>query len=269
MVVLGVGKNMVRSIRFWCLAFDIAQTSKGNAYSLTDFGNALLGPKGHDPFLEDIRTLWLLHWKLSSQINSPLLAWDYLLNRWHQPELRADAVLVVLAQEAEKSSDTISRVTLEQHFQSFIHTYVATRGPKGEVQEENLDSPFIDLELVLRSGFREIDRPAGKREPVYVFRRERKPEITPELFLYCLCDFWEKRHGSEQTLPLSEIANGHGSPGQLFKLPEDDVRERAENLHRQTGGLLSYSDSALLQQIRKQREPILSKLLGGIYMHRS
>jgi hypothetical protein len=41
-----------------------APVAKGGGYKPTDFGLALLGSGGLDPFLEDIRTLWLIHWKL-------------------------------------------------------------------------------------------------------------------------------------------------------------------------------------------------------------
>jgi hypothetical protein len=263
MVMLGVGKNMVRSIRFWCLAFGIAQVVKASSYSLTEFGKSLLGPTGYDRFLEDPRTLWLLHWKLTANVKNPLLAWDYLFNRWQEPELETERVMRALAREAESSGLEISTATLEQHFQAFIHTYVATRGPKGDVQEESLDSPFVELELILRSGQREFRDGTEKREPIYVFKRERKPEITPELFAYCLGDFWRTRHNSEQTLPLSEIANGHGSPGQIFKLPEEDVRERAESLESHTD-CFSYNDSSLLQQV-KRRDLDLARLLSRIY----
>ncbi len=42
MVTLGVGKNMVRAIRFWAQAADIAEPVYGGGYALTDFGKALL-----------------------------------------------------------------------------------------------------------------------------------------------------------------------------------------------------------------------------------
>src|SRR5258708_6031895 len=54
MVDLGVGKNMVRSIRFWAQAAGIVTAAKNCEYTLTDFGVALLGERGRDPFLEDI-----------------------------------------------------------------------------------------------------------------------------------------------------------------------------------------------------------------------
>jgi hypothetical protein len=64
MVDMGLGKNMVRALRFWVQAAG-AEVSEGR-YRITRFGNRLLSEDGGlDPFLEDARTLWLLHWKLS------------------------------------------------------------------------------------------------------------------------------------------------------------------------------------------------------------
>jgi hypothetical protein len=266
MVEFGVGKNMVRSIRFWSLATGMAVIeAKGAGPVLTELAVSLLGTRGLDPFLEDRRTLWLLHWNLSTNVQGPLLAWDYFLNRWQEPELVPSAGIKALEKITSGQDYRVSRTTLEQHFDAFLHTYVPTRGRKGDVQEDNLDCPLVELQLIIKAGEREIDRSSGKREPIYVFRREEKPDITPELFVYCLNDFWQKRHASEATLPLRDVAHGPGSPGQIFKLPEDDVRARVEDLDKRSGGIFSYAESASLQQIRRANQAKPSSLLKAIY----
>ena len=262
MVELGLGKNMVRSARFWAqVAGMINPLAKGAGYEPSAFGRALLGPDGCDPFLEDIRTLWLIHWKLSTNKQNPLLAWDYLLNRWQEPDLVHSAALAALEKEAARQEGSLSRVTIEQHLDTFLHTYVPTRGRKGEVLEDNLDSPLVELELLIKVG----DRTGAQSEPIYAFRREEKPEITPELFLYCLNEFWNSRHSNDKTLAFREVAHGHGSPGQIFKLPEEDVRARVESLKHQTGGDLDYSDAANQQQLHRARLRDPAELLAAIY----
>ncbi len=266
MVDLGLGRNMVRSVRFWAQVSGIATaTAKASGHVPTDFGRLVLGEDGLDPFLEDIRTLWLIHWNLSTDVQSPLLAWDYLLNRWQEPDLIPSRVLRALRDEASRQDDRLSLVTLDQHLDTFLHTYVPTRGRKGEVQEDNLDCPLIELELIVKVGDRELDRSAGRREAIYSFRREEKAEITPELFVYCLNDFWLKRHPNDATINFRELAHGHGSPGQVFKLPEDDVRARVERLDQQTSGFLTYAESANIQQVRRLSNRESSSLLKEIY----
>lgn len=265
MVEMGVGKNMVRSIRFWTIATSVAGKNDPEGYSITDFGKALFERNGLDPYLEDIKTLWLLHWKLSILNESPLLAWDFLLNRWHEPEITRSTVLRSLLAEIDKIDSKPSPTTLKNHLETFIHTYVPTHGPKGVIKEDNLDSPLVELELLQKIGNRESVADSGKREPIYRFRREEKPEITPELFLYCLFDFIFNRHPNESTLSFREISIGHGSPGQIFKLSESDIRNRLENLESQTDGCLTYKESASIQQIHRNFDLRLNELLERIY----
>lgn len=252
MIRLGVGKNMVRSIRFWVQAASVASAKKGGGYEPTAFGTAILGKDGFDPFLEDVRTLWLIHWNLSTHVAEPLFAWDYLLNRWSLPELSRTAALQAFRAEADRQERPLSAITLEQHFDTFLHSYVPTRSRKGDIQEDNLDCPLVELELLQAVGERRVDS-TGRRETIYAFRKDEKPEITPELFAYCLDDFWHRRRSAEQTLTFRDVAFGHGSPGQIFKLSEWDVRQRLEALSAHTDGRFRYTESAAQQQVSRER----------------
>jgi len=84
-VTLGVGKNMVRAIRYWCRAFKLLEEyPRSNTGRLLDarpasFGIKLMGADGWDPYLERAGSLWLLHWML---VRPPCLApsWSIVLN---------------------------------------------------------------------------------------------------------------------------------------------------------------------------------------------
>jgi hypothetical protein len=263
MITLGVGKNMVRAIRFWIQVAGVAAPGKEGSFNLTDFGRAILSKKGFDPFLEDIRTLWLVHWQFSTNVDEPLFAWHYLLNRWQYPEFGRNKILSVFRQESERLGRKLSEVTLEQHFDTFLHTYVPTRGRKGVILEDNLDCPLVELELIQKVGEHKVDG-SGKREVIYAFRREEKAEITRELFIYCIDDFWKKRRRNEMTLSFRDISTSEGSPGQIFKLPESDIRERLENIEKDSGGTFTYRESFSLQQLARTRVPP-GNLLSAIF----
>jgi hypothetical protein len=265
MVALGVGKNMVRAIRFWAQATGIAESARSGGYEVTNFGNALLDSvTGLDPFLEDRRTLWLLHWKLSTDQEEPLFAWDYLINRWAHPEITRSAALRDFASEANRLGRKLSSVTLEQHFDTFLHTYVPTRSPKGEVQEDNLDCPLVELEFIQRVGDRDMGA-KGRREPILIFRREPKADVTPELFTYCLVDFWRKRRSTEATLSFRDVSIAHGSPGQVFKLPEWDIRQRLDALEHDSRGCFKYEETTAIQRVIRLRDCAGQQLLGAIF----
>jgi hypothetical protein len=103
---------------------------------------------------------------------------------------------------------------------------VSARGAQGAF-EESLDCPLAELELLQIVGERRIDG-SGRREPVYAFRREAKPDITTALFEYFLDDYWRQRHAGEATLTYRDIAIAPDSLGQVLKLPEDDIRARLD-----------------------------------------
>ena len=58
---LGVGKNMVASIKFWLRAFGFYNLHKNELEGLS---HDVLEDGGYDPYLEDDATLYLLHYLL-------------------------------------------------------------------------------------------------------------------------------------------------------------------------------------------------------------
>jgi hypothetical protein len=249
MVKLGLGKNMVQSLRFWVQALRVAE-SVGSGLRVTEFGKLVFGAKGIDPYLEDMSTLWLLHWQLCSHHDSPLFAWHFLFNRFHEPDIVRSHVLASMERESLAFARTLSKATLAQHFDVFMHTYVPTRGAKNEIIEDNLDCPLVELELITPNGQR-VNR-QGKLEVAYCFDREPKPDLSNGVFLYAVCDYWKRCKPGEDTLSLREIATGVGSPGQVFKLPEDEVRARLSAFNRWVEDL-EFRESAMFEQLKRVR----------------
>jgi hypothetical protein len=259
MVKLGVGKNMVRSIRFWAEAVGIIAGNTAG-HELTDFGrDLLLEGKGLDPYLEDIQTLWLIHWKLATNRSALIFAWDYLLNQFQEPELYTSTVVRGLSKAATAVSEKeISQRSLEQLYDVFLHSYVPTRGRKGEVREDNLDCPLVELDLLCHTGITESSLQPGRHESKYAFRREEKSEIAHALFAFCLEEFWQNRFLTpeikEQSIPFHSIVAGHGSPGQVFKIPESDIRTRLLGLEKQTNGFFTFEESAAVPRVVRHGE---------------
>ena len=77
--------------------------------------------------------------------------------------------------------------------------------------------------------------------------------------------FWEIYHPQEQTLSFREVASGRGSPGQIFKLPEQEIRTRLEGIEEVTDGAISFRESVNLRQIQKPKNIAREKLLDAIY----
>ena len=266
MVTLGVGKNMVRSMRFWAETMGVAEQvrSRTSEMKVTEFGRAILSPeKGYDEFFEDDQTLWLAHWNLSTQVE-PLFAWHGMINFWNKADFTRSEALSFFEKEAQREQRELSPVTLQEHLSIFLHTYVPTKSSKRELVEESLDCPLIELEFIQEVGERPMSE-TGRREKIYAFRTGEKREITAELFVYCLHDFWMKWHPKEKTMSFSQIALGECSPGQVFKMPEQEIRERLDSIARDSNGLYSYQENSAIQQVVLKGNASPDVLLRKVY----
>lgn len=262
MVELGIGKNMVRALRFWIDATGVATPHGAEGFELTQFAHAIFGLSGFDPYLEDRRTLWLIHWILTSRTDGPLFAWQYLFNQWPYPDFTRSEVLTAFQRETLRRGYVHSPVTLTQHLDVFLHTYLRSR--TSVAVEDSLDSPLVELNLLQIVGERRGD--GGRREPVFAFRRDTKADVTTEVFSFCLLDYWDRQHATDATLTLRTISSGVGSPGAVLKLTDDDVRTRLE-LYAQLGmnRHLSYQASAVQGLLTRHSRPTVESALKAVY----
>ena len=74
---LGVGTNMVKSIKYWMLAMGLIKEGQKNGAELTDLGKMILK---YDPFLEDDLSLWLLHSYISKNNFRSTVCICFLIN---------------------------------------------------------------------------------------------------------------------------------------------------------------------------------------------
>ena len=187
-----------------------------------------------------------------------------MFNRWQEPKITKSRAVRDFQFEAELLGRKLSRVTIEQHFDVFLHTYTPTRGRKGDGKEDLLDCPLVQLGLIEETEERGTD-PSGKSESVFEFNREEKSGISPRLFCYCLNEFWNNHHPSEKTLIFKRIASEHGSPGQVFKLSEADIRDRLESIQADSEGIFKFEETTASQTLSRLELPDHQQMLTAIY----
>lgn len=264
MVELGIGKNMVRSAKFWAECAGVIEELNGGGWTATEFGQLILGHDGHDEFLQRIETLWLLHWKLATHTKRPLFHWEQMLNHWQRAEFSESEVIPFLARGLRTDETVKSERTFADGFRVFVNTYLPTRGRKGEIAEDNLDSPLVELGLLQKVGEKLKD--AHVREPIYSFVIGPKPGISSALFAYCVWDYWRNSLYKEQdSLGFRFVSSAEGSPGQIFKLPELAVRPLLDGLASATDQALAFVESSSMQQVERRRPLSEEDLLKYIY----
>jgi hypothetical protein len=243
---LGLGKNMVEALRCWIEAFQIARKVE-RGWVLTPIGSLIFDPTdGLDPYYEDVTTSWLLHWLISTSVESPFFAWECLFNRWPATEFSASQVIDAFQKETSKTPRPASLVTLRQHWEVFLHSYRRPRADKGE---DHLDSAMSVLRLIQEFG--ERPNPSGKWEPLYSFELTRKQAIPEQLFAFFLHDWWNRKYPNERTTPLREIVLGEHSPGRLLKMQESEIIQRVTDLAAHQSKMFQIVESTNLRQLHR------------------
>lgn len=267
LVTLGVGKNMVQSIRHWLLATGMAVEAgaSGNARGIepTLLGASLLGrpgEEGWDAFLEDAATPWLLHWRLAGP-GSSSFTWVWAFHLFREWEFTRDALTeAVTAGAAARVPRPPSRETVARDVDCLVHTYGSTAAAAA-LAEEGLDCPLRELGLI---------RPAF--ESHFRFEIGPKPSLPPALFAFALVEYWKRRYtASARTLTVRDVAYGEGSPGITFKLDEESVLEYLDTLSACTGGALRFEDTVLARQVIRDADAPLNamELLQSYYARQS
>lgn len=248
-VILGVGKNMVKSIRYWCYAFKVLEEhkqagSRARAYTPTSFGKALLSDEGWDPYLEDPASLWLLHWYL---LKSPCYGttWHYVFNVFYQNTFTAEDVLNALNEFTEQSclSNKPSTSSLTKDINCLLRMYVAPHNIR-TLKEDSLDCPFNELGLITNTA-------EGK---YYSFNIGPKSNLPSRVIVATCLDYIAGIGHTAKTISVSRLCYEPGSPGQAFKLTEDSIYQAIEATSEQEKDI-SLSETAGLIQFAFHKEP--------------
>ena len=263
LVTLGVGKNMVRSIRHWGLVTGILEESKdvpnnrGRSIRPSALGELLFGPRGLDPYLEEAGTLWLIHWQLAGIPDGPT-TWFWVFNHLPESEFTKQKLLADLVELADQAGwNRVADSSLRRDIDCFLRTYVSSRTIRTVVLEETLDCPLAELGLI-----QELET-----NHVYGFARGEHASLPLPVFAYALLTYWERTAAERNALTFDEVAYRPGSPGRVFKLSEDALSEYLDCMETCTEGAISYGVTAGLRQLYRHKDCDVLDVLRTHYVH--
>ncbi len=172
-VALGVGRNMVTAIRHWLRAFGIIDPETNK---VTDFANFILDDKnGYDPYLEDVNTLWLLHYNLIK--NCYATTYRELFVKFHKENkfFGKEQFRLYLKQKFDTGQfkgAVYNDNTLKRDIEVLLKMYVNPQSTNCE----DYTSVLFDLNLI------------KKVENSYEFNYSTRADIDPLIFLYAVKD---------------------------------------------------------------------------------
>ena len=241
-VQLGVGKNMVASIRYWMRAFGMTKNDE-----LTTLASYLLDTEnGKDPFIEDLGTLWLLHFMLVSCEEATLYNWLFVrLQKERKIFDRQNVVSFVHRLMVEDGKQSIyNENTVKKDIGVLLQNYVL---PQKSKALDDYSALLIDLDLI-----RTTD---GK---TYVFNIEGKRQIPWEIFLYAIINM----KGKDNTVSYDLLQD----VGLMFCMNDMEVIDMCKAIESHKRNNVRYSDTAGIRQLQfideLNSEDILNEYYG-------
>ena len=244
-ITLGVGKNMVASIRFWLRAFGVTEDDKK-----TELGNYLFDEnKGKDKYLEDIATLWLLHFNLVFSEEATLYKMFFCGIQKERTNFEREQVLTyVKPRMVEAGKMTLFNAnTVKKDIGALLQNYCLPRKPQSN---EDFSSLLIDLDLIRQSS-------EGKG---YYFNVDGKRKVTKEIFLYGLLRLKDRE--GDNTIAFDTIQE---NVGLVFCMQDFETIEMLKELSSEYSQYFYYSDVAGIKQIQFTKDLDIYQVLDNYY----
>ena len=242
---LGVGKNMVASIRFWLRVFGVTENDKPTflADYLFNYQN------GKDKYLEDIATLWLLHFNLVFLEEATLYNMFFCGVQRERTHFEREQVLTyVKMRMVEANKMTLFNAnTVKKDIGVLLQNYTL---PRKAQSNEDFSTLLIDLDLIRQSS-------EGKG---YYFNVDGKRKVTKEIFLYGLLKL--KKQQGDNTIPYDTIQE---KIGLVFCMQDFETIEMLKQLASDYSQYFAYSDVAGIKQIQFTKELDVKQVLDDYY----
>lgn len=237
-VIFGVGKNMVASMKYWAIYAALLDTERDKKISINKYARKIFSDDGYDPWIENYATLWYIHWNLVTIKKNCLFTYLWFFNCWNGTSFDKDTLFLRIKEAISNNGINLpSDITLKRDIECFLGVYSTKSGKK--LNEESIESPLTELELI---------SPVTRRD-VFQINRGIKPNLSIETFLFGLLMFWGYYSPNSKSLSFESICYEFMSPGRIFLINEDAVAEYMQGISIATKGMLEYTETAGMRQI--------------------
>ncbi|PSU16712.1 DUF4007 family protein [Photobacterium damselae] len=261
MISMGMGKNMVLSIRHWIRILNLVSCTdkKTQTYELTSLAKRLFvnkdGHNAYDEYLDKAGSIWLLHWLMqnipteNAELNTARWFFNYFNGvRSDKLQLAKDINLSLIHHDKE-----LTEATLKKDIDCFFQMYATKYTSNNKINEDSFTSPFTELGLLVQ-----ID------SKHYLAELSDRKSLPIEIFTYALIDYIQKKQknsigqqiSDESTISFDTLLNGIGSPGKIFRLTSFGLSEKLDEVEILTQGKIAWTDTQGLKQVQHHFEDL-------------
>ncbi len=216
-VRLGVGKNMVRSIRFWLRAFGITDDND----ELQDIGRYIFLDNGTDPYIESIGSTWLLHYLLISTNKASIYSLLFNDFRRVRPEFKVEQLQNYIARICKEGSpSSYNENTVKRDIRVMLNSYLPPSISKRSEIEDSFSGLLYEVRLVGQKS--KFDLLREEKVTYYIIESDFRDTLPCEIVLYSILD----NPNFGRTITFQDLYSSPNSPGNIFALNQDGLYEK-------------------------------------------
>lgn len=238
-VDLGVGKNMVNSMKFWLKSFDVFDE---NSELKQPFEQVFLDG-GWDPYLENEGTLYLLHYKLCSKNHSSIYNLIFSNFRKIKPEFSQKNLVDFVRGLDPKQNEKL----IAKDFSVFKRMY-------GQSSEDSIDDGYSGLftELGFLKEFKIKDKD-DKTKTLYRVANSNQNALPEAIILYCILS----NPNYSSTISFSSFYTDEFGVGNIFCLDKDILEDKIKSISTKYKGVTYSSEAGIKElQIKNKLNPV-------------
>jgi len=242
-VELGVGRNMVNSIRFWLKSFGVVKD--GN--EINPLYKELLDNDGWDPYLENEATLQLLHYELCANGHSSIYGLIFRELRKIKPEFNKQHFVNFVKDLDGSQSNGI----LEKDFSVFLRTY-SSRGEKSK--EDSYSGLMTELSLVKVVGEDQ------KKEKLYRIENNNQSNVPVEILLYCILS----NDNYDKSISFKSLYSDKKGIGNIFCFDQDKLEDKLFEIAEKFD-FVTYNSEAGIKELQFKSKSSALEILKLYY----
>lgn len=202
---LGIGANMVKSLRYWMEACNLlTHYHPGRPIEFTDFAKVLLK---YDRYLEKEYSWWILHYYLATNRGDAPIIY-YMFNVFSSKNINLVSIEEDIYQYFSSYGEFNPKF-ISSDLSIFRHTYALDEQKRDP--EENIISPFSKLKL--------LEKRIGKEEGYTFLSSEYRSFLSILIYHFLFIHYSKEEENETQiSFDINDAYEYIGSPAKIFNI---------------------------------------------------
>ncbi len=209
--ILGIGTNMVKSLKYWMLTSGLIEEDKKGEFKLSKLGKLI---KKYDLYLEDTFTLYLINMGIVNNTEKAYV-WNTFFNKCNLKNFTKKDLLEHIEYILETENIEYNEKMLIDEISTLLKTY--TNEEKSGTPENNYNCPLTELNLV-----KKIDKETYQKE------KSNIEMVDPYIVYWGIINLT-----SEDSISINDLMNGDNSICKELNIGKIELNEFLDELKKE------------------------------------